>query len=399
MDLNDRKTTIEAYLDRIAPELAAMSDDIFDHPEIGYGEFYACRLLADYLRSAGFEVETPYAGLETAFRAVWRNGEGGPAVGLLCEYDALPMGHGCSHHLQGPSCIGAALALRETIADTPCTIEVIGTPAEEVGEGGKTSMAANGAFHHLDVALMMHGGDLCTTDVKSMALLDLRVTFHGVAAHTAIAPDKGRSALEALMLASNGIAYLRGHVLDDTRMAMIVEEGGAVVNAVVDRAVARIELRSYSQAYLDQLAVRVEKILQGAALMTETSFDIARMGEMYCKIPVLSLNDLLMQNAERIGAHQIAESRKKTGATDFAAVMRALPGSCIRTAFVPRGTPSHSQAYLDAGKSAEAHRALIEAAKILALTSADLVCEPENLRTVKEEFRRAVERAKNDWED
>lgn len=399
MDLNDVKSAIEAHIDSLAPCLAEMSDDLFDHPELGFREFYACKLLTNALRSRGFEVETPYAGLDTAFRAVWRNGKGGPNIGLLCEYDALPMGHGCSHHLQGPSCIGAAVALKERLVDVPYTVEVIGTPAEEIEEGGKTSMLANGAFRHHDIVLMMHGGNACTTDIKSMALSDFRVTYSGVSSHSAIAPDKGRSALEALMLASNGIAYLRGHVLDDTRMAMIVEEGGSAVNAIVDRAVARIELRSYNRDYLDQVIARVDNILQGAALMTETTYDIVKIGEMHSKIPVLSLNDMLMKNARHIGARQIGEPRRKTGATDFASVMRLVPGSCIRTAFVPKGTPSHSQAYLDAGKSADAHRALAEAAKILALTGADLICEPENLRTVKADFADARECERTGLED
>jgi len=399
MQSNDTKAAIEAHVESLAPYLAEMSDNIFDHPELGFREFYACKLLTEELRSRGFEVEAPYAGFETAFRAVWHNGNGGPNIGLLCEYDALPMGHGCAHHLQGPSCIGAAVALKETLADVPYTIEVIGTPAEEIEEGGKTPMLANGAFRHHDVVLMMHGGNACTTDIKSMALSDFRVAYHGVSSHSAIAPDKGRSALEALMLASNGMAYLRGHVLDDTRMAMIVEEGGSAVNAIVDRAVARMELRSYSRNYLDQVIVRMEKILQGAALMTETTYDVVKIGEMHSKIPILSLNNMLMKNARRIDARQIGEPRRKTGATDFASVMRIVPGSCIRTAFVPKGTPSHSQAYLDAGKSADAHRALAEAVKILALTSADLICEPESLRMVKADFANAMERAKTDWED
>ena len=398
MESSDTKRALESYLERIAPAMAAMSDDLFDHPEVGYEERYACKLLSDCLRERGFAVETPYAGLDTAFRAVWQSGEGGPNMGFLCEYDALPMGHGCAHHLQGPSCIAAALAVREAISDVPYTLEVVGTPAEEIGEGGKTAMLENGAFRHHDVVLMMHGGNACTTDVRSMALSEFRVTYHGVASHVAIAPEKGRSALEALMLASGGIAYLRGHVLDDTRMALIVEEGGTAVNAVVDRAVAHIELRSYSRAYLDGVVERVKDVLEGAALMTGTTYEMVKTGEMQSKIPVLSLNDMLMDNAERIGARQIAAPRQRTGATDFAAVMNVVPGSCIRTAFVPGGTPSHSQAYLDAGKSADAHRALAEAAKILALTCADLICNPDDLQTVKKDFRRAVERAKTDWD-
>ncbi len=373
-------------VERNSPLLTAMSDDIFDHPEQGYNELYACKALTDFLKSRGFEVQIGYAGLETAFRAVWKNGAGGPNIGLLCEYDALPMGHGCAHHMQGPACVGAALAVRDAVRDVPYVLEVVGTPAEEIGGGGKSAMLERGAFVHHDVVLMMHGADRCTVDEKSIAYSEFLVEYEGIASHAAIAPEKGRNALDAVMLASNGLAYLRGRVADDVRMNMIVEEGGSVVNVVPDRASARIELRSYSRPYLDTVIERAKKIFEGAAMMTETTCEILKTGEMHNKIPVRALNDLLMENARAAGAKGISPPREKTGSTDFASVMHLIPGACIRVAFVDRGVPAHSREFLEKGKSPDAHEALLTAARILATTCADLLTNPENLRKIKEEF-------------
>lgn len=374
-------------------QLALLSDFIFDHPEVGYQEEKASALLIEFLRQQGFAVTAGYGGLPTAFRATYQNGSGGPCIGLLCEYDAVVnLGHVCAHHLQGPSIIGAAVAIKNVVTDLHYTLEVIGTPAEETAEGGKNIMLENGAFRQLDVALMMHGGDLTQTDVKSLALSEFVVTFSGVSAHSAIAPDKGRSALEALMLAFNGIAYLRGHVRDDVRIHGIIENGGQAVNAIPEKASARVEVRSYDRPYLDQVSERVMRIFDGAALMTETTYEVKKIADMHNKIPVLSLNRLLMENAEIAQAKAITPPREKTGSTDFASVMYYVPGACIRIPFVEKGTTAHSQAWLERGKTAEAHAATVMGAKILALTALDLIGDKSAMAEIKEEF--AQEKAK-----
>lgn len=166
-------------IDQAAAELCAISDDIFDHPELSGREYHACEVLTAFLERAGFRVEKGVGGLETAFRATWSNGAGGPNFGLLCEYDALPdLGHGCGHHAQGPAILGAALALKDMADDKPFTITVYGTPAEE-SIGGKIVMQKNGCFEELDVALMFHAGQTTTTDIKSLALSSFKVRFHG----------------------------------------------------------------------------------------------------------------------------------------------------------------------------------------------------------------------------
>ena len=374
-------------IDQAAAELCAISDDIFDHPELSGREYHACEVLTAFLERAGCRVEKGGGGLETAFRATWSNGAGGPNFGLLCEYDALPnLGHGCGHHAQGPAILGAALALKDMADDKPFTITVYGTPAEE-SIGGKIVMQKNGCFEELDVALMFHAGQTTTTDIKSLALSSFKVRFHGRSAHAAMAPEEGRSALDGLMLAFQGVEYMREHVREDTRMHYTITNGGGADNVVPALAEGTVTLRSYNRAYLDTVVERLRDIIAGAGLMSGTQGELVEDLPFDSKIPVLRLNQLLMEKAQALNAPTIRPAREKTGSTDFGNVMYRVPGSCIRVAFVPEHCVAHSMEYVQAGKSEEMHQALLIAAKVLAAACGDMLEQPELLTEIREEFR------------
>ena len=366
-----------------------LADWIFDHPELGNQEFQACSRLIEPLEEAGFTIERNVAGLATAFRAEYRHGNGGPVIGLLTEYDALEkLGHACGHHLQGPAVLACALAIQEHIKDHPYTLVIYGTPAEET-TSGKITMLQHGYFDELDTALMIHANPGTTVDVKSMALATFTVIFHGITSHAAVKPEAGRSALDGLLLSFQGIEFLREHVPDDVRMHYTVIDGGGAANSVPARAVGHFYLRSYDSHTLKDLKRRFYQVMEGASLMSDTKAEIISEKEIDAKIPVITLNDLLMQNAQEVGAPRICPPREKTGSTDFGNVMVRVPGSCLRMDFVPLGTPSHSEAYLAAGKSEAADTAVIVGAKILAGSVYQLITEPELLVKVKNEFAEA----------
>lgn len=383
----EEKELLFQEVDGLSDRLTALADDIFDHPEPGLEEERASGQLAELFREEGFQVETGIAGLPTAFRAVYEQGSGGPSIGLLCEYDALEhVGHACGHHIQGPAIFGAAAALKRVCRSQPYRLVVYGTPAEET-IGGKILMKERGCFQDIDVALMMHPGPTTTTDIKCMALATYEVRFHGTAAHAAMSPEKGRSALDAVMLMAHGVECLREHVLEDTRLHYTILNGGGPSNVVPAEASLELCMRSYNTNYLQTVTQRVRKIAEGAALMTETQAEIEEKPFFQAKIPVLSLNQLLMDNAALVQAPTIRPPREKTGSTDFGNVMFDVPGSCIRVAFVPEGSSAHSQTYLDAGKTQEAHQCNLLAAKILAATCLDLISDPQALPRVREEFQ------------
>lgn len=385
------KETLSYYIDQNQKEILEMADFIFDHPELGLQEFQAVTNIKNYLKKHQFQMEENIYGFETAFRASYQVGTGGPSIGLLCEYDALEgLGHACAHHMQGPSIVATAVALQEVLKDYNFNIIVYGTPAEET-LGAKVAMSERGAFSDIDIALMMHGSPTTTTDVKSMALSNFDIIFHGVSSHAALAPEKGRSALDGILLMMQGIEFLREHVKEDTRMHYTITDGGGAANVVPKIAKAKLSLRSYDRQYLDSVVERVKKVIQGAAMMTETSCEIIQTKALDSKIPVLSLNELLMENAKLLSAPRITPPREKTGSTDFGNVMYRVPGSCIRIAFVPEGSSSHSDVYLEKGKTEEAHDAILLASKILAYTAYDLISNPENLKKIQKEFKEKKE--------
>ena len=396
----DLKKLLGEVIEMHRAELCKMADLIYDFAEKSAEEYKSMELLTDYLQNEGFTVERGIA-LDTAFRATWDNCRAAvddeekntaPVLGILVEYDALEdIGHACGHHMQGPAGIGAAIAIKEVMKDYPFKLVIYGTPAEET-LGGKIVMLDAGYMKELDLALMSHGSPNTSVDEKCMALENFVVTFHGVKSHAAISPDEGRSALDAALLSFHAIEMLREHVKDDTRMHYTIRNAGGPPNVVPDLTVAEYTLRSYSTSYLNTVVERFYNILKGAALMTDTTYDIQRDLPFESKIVCHSVNDLLMKNAAYEKAPSIAAPRKKTGSTDFGNVLYEIPGSCIRIAFTKPDAQPHSQEYLEAGKTDKAHDAICYAAKIMADTFCDVITTPGLLTQIKEEFYAAKQK-------
>lgn len=396
----DLKKLLGEVIEMHRAELCKMADLIYDFAEKSAEEYKSMELLTDYLQNEGFTVERGIA-LDTAFRATWDNcrasvddeGENtAPVLGILVEYDALEdIGHACGHHMQGPAGIGAAIAIKDVMKDYPFKLVIYGTPAEET-LGGKIIMLDAGYMKELDLALMSHGSPNTSVDEKCMALENFVVTFHGVKSHAAISPDEGRSALDAALLSFHAIEMLREHVKDDTRMHYTIRNAGGPPNVVPDLTVAEYTLRSYSTSYLNTVVERFYNILKGAALMTDTTYDIQRDLPFKSKIVCYSVNDLLMKNAAYEKAPSIAAPRKKTGSTDFGNVLYEIPGSCIRIAFTKPDAQPHSQEYLEAGKTDKVHDAICYAAKIMADTFCDVITTPGLLTQIKEEFYAAKQK-------
>ena len=379
----------------LAPCYYALSDYIWDHPEIGFQEHEACRVLTERLSELGFQVETGVGGLSTAFRAVYQHGNGGPSIGLLAEYDALPiLGHGCAHHMQGPALILCAEALMSELTDHPYKLVVYGTPAEEAAPA-KQQMWDNGCFRDIDVALMVHGSVNTATDESSLASMNYTVSFHGVSAHPGLYPERGRSAFEALQLAFHGIDMMRAHVMEDVRLHYICVNPGTPQNAIPAEASGRFLLRCRNSfSYLETVRDRFFNIVKGAALMTDTTYDISEGMVWPNKIPALELNKIIMENAKAADCPEIAPPRVHTGTTDFAAVMQHLPGSCLRIKMVEAPITSHTPEFAAAGKSEGARYAILKSAQALAGTCVDLICDAELLPRIQADYQARQEAAR-----
>ena len=382
------KGAVHAALQHWEDPLFSLGCDIFDHPELGREEYYACDLLTAFLEKQGFAVERGVGGMETAFRATWERGSGGPAIGFMMEYDALRgLGHGCGHHLQGPVCIGAALAMREICAD-PFKLVLYGTPDEE-GRGGKITMEQNGCFRDVDVMLAYHTGGSTVISYQNKALAPVRVTFHGKLAHASGAPWKGRSAMDAMMLAFHGLEILREHIRDGCRIHYTILEGTGPSNIVHEQAKTHITLRADDRRYLEEMQARMENVIKGACLMTDTTADIQPLSVYWNLVPVESLRNTALEAARTMEAQRLDESKPHgKGSTDVGNVSWVVPTVYLTTYYDENG--AHTEPYRDAGKSEQAKKAMLSGAGILCLTGLELIQNKTLLETVQEEHRAAV---------
>lgn len=368
-----------------------MAFRIFDHPECCGKEYFAAELLEAALEKEGFLVERGVGGLETAFRATWENGIGGPNIGILGEYDALEnLGHGCGHHMQTPAAIAAAVAVKQIFEGSkwPICVTIYGTPAEETF-GGKVTMARNGCFSELDIVLGTHAsGAKAFIGAKSMAMKSFAVTFYGKGAHAAGSPFLGRSAGDAMLLSFNGIEFMREHVKDGTRMHYTIMEALGPANVVPAVAKAGYTLRSKDNSYLIELEERFRKIIQGACLMTETEAKIIPIGNAFdARKANKTLAELAGDNLNQLGIPVNSELLKDSGgSTDFANVSRIVPGALV---YLPYCTNvSHSQEWVDVGKTEAAKECLLSSAKVLAGIMHDLICNPLLVKNAYEEWNK-----------
>jgi aminobenzoyl-glutamate utilization protein B len=286
MARNDTYEAVEERRERLY-DLAA---EIWSTPELGLHEEESSAVLIGALEAEGFDVETGIGGMPTAFVATY--GEGGPRIGILGEFDALPglsqevaaerrpvergePGHGCGHNLFGTAGVGAAAAVAEAIdaGDLEGTVAFFGCPAEETLVG-KTFMARAGAFDDLDAAVTWHPSDRTHPQLSSSLALDsVRFTFDGQSSHAAAAPESGRSALDAVQLLGTGVEYVREHVPDDARIHYSVPDGGGAPNVVPASATAWFFVRAPTRAGVERLSDWVSDVAEGAALMTRTSVE------------------------------------------------------------------------------------------------------------------------------
>jgi aminobenzoyl-glutamate utilization protein B len=306
------------YLDDQDEKLTYLARQIWDRPELALEERFASALLADELEAAGFHVERGVGQLATAFVASW--GSGGPIIGLLGEYDALPglsqrmaserspiaqggAGHGCGHNLFGVASLGAALAMQAAMkrAQIAGTIRFYGCPAEETLVG-KTFMARAGLFDDLDAALAWHPGDVTMPSASSsLAMNSFKVNFHGAASHAAFDPHNGRSALDGAMLMDIGVNYLREHIIPEARIHSVITSGGQAPNVVPAYAQIWYFVRAPRRDQVDAIYARVLDIARGAALMSGTTYDVDFLTGCAELLPNMALSRLLLEKLRAVG--------------------------------------------------------------------------------------------------
>ena len=383
------KDAIGTRIDALRPELERVSRDIYANPEIAYEERQAVAWLAELLKKHGFSVEVGVADTPTAFVATRRNGTG-PTVAFLSEYDALRgLGHGCGHNLIATASAGAGIALADALDRLRGRVLVIGTPAEE-GGGGKIRLIRAGIFQEVDAAMMFHPDTRTQVLHWALAITHMHFEFIGRAAHASGDPEKGINALDAFVLAYNGISLLRQQTKDGARLHGFLKEGGTAPNIIPERTSGEFLVRARDEAYKEELVQKVKNIFQAAALATGCSLNLTFDEEPYSDLRNNSvLARLFDENLRRVGLDPVeGVPWENAGSTDMGNVSHVVPALHPTVAIASAEVPGHSQAFLEASGSLRGYQAMIDAAKALAMTGADLLADPGLAEQAKVEFRR-----------
>ncbi len=373
-------------VDELADVLIATSHAIHAEPELCFEEHVAHDLLSGVLTEEGLTVERSAYGLATAFQA--DVGVEGPILAVLCEYDALPgIGHACGHNVIAAAGLGAGLAAAAVAADLGGRVRILGTPAEE-GGGGKVLMAERGAFEGLAAALMVHPADADLENITSLAIQQVEVTYVGRAAHAAAAPEKGLNALDAMVLGYMNIAALRQHIAPDERIHGIFTEAGDKANIVPRRSAASWYSRSPSRAGLEALNQRVIACLEAGAVAAGCDMEIKWVQPSYDEVvDNRTLLDRYVANAADVGRDvQPSLHHQVVGSTDMGNVSYLVPAIHPMIKVAPFGTAIHTEDFASCATSEEADRAVLDGAKVMALTMADCWTDPAVLKAARLEF-------------
>ncbi len=392
-DASVLKERATARIDALRDEFVQISDAIHRAPELAFQEFKSAALLCDTLAAHGFDVQRGAGGLETAFRAEASGAGEGPTIALLAEYDALPeIGHACGHNIIGTAAIAGAVGVKAVVDDLPGKGVVLGAPAEE-GGGGKVILLANGAFAGVDAAMMVHPSTYTIVNRPSLASMRLTVEFTGKASHAAASPEDGINALEAVILTFNNVNGLRLHLKSDARVHGIITHGGTAVNIIPDRATALFSVRAATQGYADEVLRRVVQCAEAAGIATGAQLKWDVRPGYAAMIPNGVLGRLFADNWRSIGIEvRDPMANERMGSTDFGNVSQAMPAIHPYIAIAPEETAGHTVEFREASASPAGHAGLINAAKAMAMTTIDLLANPELLDAARAEFVAATER-------
>jgi amidohydrolase len=397
--MTERQERVLRAIDAARSATRRTSEFIHANPEIAMTEEKSSAALADLLEEFGFDVERGAGGVRTAFVA--RRGAGGPVIGFLAEYDALPgVDHGCGHNLIAGSNAAAGIGLAAALDDLPGTVVVYGCPAEEA-IGGKVYMANAGVFEGLDIALTTHpgnGGDETKNPVAegtglSLAWQEVIVEYFGQTAHAAADPENGINALNALLFVFHGIDALRQHVKTSVRMHGIILDGGIAPNVIPDYARGRWFLRAAGLQETAQLVEKVRGIAEGAASMTGARLEFTLPHPPYADtVPNYTLQRRIKHWLDELGmALPDAEPEPGRGSTDVGNVSYVAPTACAGFPITDGPGAWHSRRVNDFANTEAAYEAMFTAGKAVALTGLEFLEDPFRIEAARDEWRRRLQ--------
>ena len=439
MAINSDKQDIMKAIEASRKTFWKMSDAIWSYAELGLEEFKSSKLVADTLTAHGFTVERDVAGMPTALVATWQNGTGGPVIGFLGEYDALPMlsqkagvpakepilqgapGHGCGHNTMCAVQGLAAVALKESMEKKGIngTLKVFGCPAEE-NLISRPYMIRAGLFDDVEVVIDCHAEDAMKvpTGVEGTACFSFIVTFFGKTAHSGGSPWNGRSAADAVELMHAGTERMREHLPITQRSHWVTLEGGEAPNVVPDRASTWYYVRDVDENIENNYAWVLD-CAKGAALMTQTSFEVKVLGAIHQRFNNTALAELIFENMKTVGKPEYSPEEKafatavqkelglsekgmeysielittqmgppfKGGSSDVGDVTLTAPTACVKYPARIPGTYSHHWGVTSVAASSIAHKGITAGAKVAAFTAYDLLTDTDLFARIRAEYK------------
>lgn len=423
-------------IDSRTDQYAVVAKKIWGFAEVGFQETQSSALLQQLLKEAGFSVQDNVAGMPTAFVASY--GSGKPVIGILGEFDALPgvaqeavpelkpipgqaAGHACGHHLFGVASAASAIAVKDWLIANkkPGTIRFYGTPAEE-GGSGKVYMVREGLFNDVDVVVNWHPGSSNSAGYgSSLANKTGKFRFYGQASHAAAAPERGRSALDAVEAMDVMVNMLREHVPQETRIHYVITRGGEAPNVVPAFAEVYYYVRNPRRDNVKSIWERIERAAKGAAMGTDTRMEVEVTGGVHELLGNETLARVMDTNLRMVGGYtytpeerEFAAKIQKTfsseqlpslestsviqplrttdgsASTDVGDVSWTVPTVGLGAATWVPGTAAHSWQAVAAGGTSIGTKGMMIAAKTMALTVVDLFTNPVTIEEATKEFKR-----------
>ncbi|MDQ3069617.1 MAG: amidohydrolase [Acidobacteriota bacterium] len=442
------KTEAMAEVEKMREFTQQMIDQIFSYGELGFQEVETHRYLVGVLRKNGFEVEEGIAGIPTAFMASW--GSGKPVIALGSDIDGIPQssqkpgvayrdpivdgapGHGEGHNSGQAVNITAALALKRIMErdKIPGTIRIWPGTAEEL-VGTKAYFIRAGLFKDVDVALFTHvGRNLAVSwgDGGGTGLVSVEYQFEGETAHSAGAPWRGKSALDAVELMNIGWNYRREHLPLEHRSHYVIRNGGDQPNVVPRTASVWYYFRQTTYPKIVDLWKIGDQIAEGAATMTGTKLVKTRvLGSAWPRhfskviaeatyenikkvgLPEWSAEDQMLARAvqkelgvtesglaTRLGVlgQPVLESENRGGGSDdIGDISWNVPTVTLSYPSNIPGLPGHNWADAIAMATPISHKGATAGAKAQAMTLIDILLKPELVERSWDYFRNVQTRS------
>jgi aminobenzoyl-glutamate utilization protein B len=404
-------------------------DELFSFGELGMQEFETQRYLTGILADNGFDIELGVAGMPSAWTARWSNGTGKPVIAMGSDVDGIPQasqkpgeayrdpivsmapGHGEGHNSGQAVNIVGALVVKELMEREGIDGTLLiwpGIAEEQVAS--KAFFVREGVFDGVDVNLFTHVSNnfgMSWGQGGGNALWSVMFSFQGATAHSAGAPWRGRSALDAVMLMAQAWEFHREHMQPASRSHYIITEGGDQPNVVPQHATIWFYFRERDYPRTKEMYDAAVKMAQGAALMTNTEIDTimtvgSAWGRHFSKpvaeteyaniqrvgLPEWSDDDVRFAKAfqKELGREEVGlptelpelrgpvdlEKSLGGGSDDIGDVSWNMPTVTLRYPSNMPGGPGHNWANAIAMATPVAHKGGVAGAKVQALTLLDL---------------------------